>query len=66
MPTHEQGVKSRDKQIKEAHGSQQSWKVLEFKKSPGKSWNFAEILEKSWKNLGIFFVVKQSKREISK
>ena len=66
MPTHEQGVKSRDKQIKEVHGSQQSWKVLEFKKSPGKSWNFAEILEKSWKNPGIFFVVKQSKREISK
>ena len=25
-----------------------SWKVLEFEKSPGKSWNFAEILEKSW------------------
>ena len=25
-----------------------SWKVLEFEKHPGKSWNFAEILEKSW------------------
>ena len=34
--------------------------------SPGKSWNFAEILKKSWKNPGIFFVIKQSKRTISK
>ena len=25
-----------------------SWKVLEFEKHPGKSWNFNEILEKSW------------------
>ena len=32
-----------------AHGSHQSWKVLKFEKSPGKSWNF--------------FVVKQSKRD---
>ena len=31
-----------------------SWKVLEFAKSPGKSWNFAEILEKFWKSPGIF------------
>ena len=30
-----------------------SWKVLEFEKSPGKSWNFAEILEKFWKSPGI-------------
>ena len=46
-----------------------SWKVLEFEKSPGKSWNFAEILEKFWKSPGKvleFFVVKQSKRNISK
>ena len=31
-----------------------SWKVLEFEKSPGKSWNFAEILEKSLNSPGIF------------
>ena len=24
--------------------------VLEFEESAGKSWNFAEILEKSWKS----------------
>ena len=33
------------------HGSHQSWKVLEFEKSPGNSWkvwNFAQILENSW------------------
>ena len=39
-----------------------SWEVLEFENSPGNAWNFAEILEKCW----IFFVVKQSKREIYK
>ena len=39
-----------------AHGSHQSWKVLE------RCWNSGKVLERSWN----FFVVKQSKREISK
>ena len=30
------------------------WKVLEFEESPGKPWNFAEILENSKKSPGIF------------
>ena len=38
------------------HGSHQSWKVLEL------CWNSGKVLERSWN----FFVVKQSKREISK
>ena len=49
------------------HGSHQSRKVVEFEKSPGKSSNFAESLEKSWKSPGIFLWSNSSKeRYLSK
>ena len=45
------------------HGSQQSWKVLEFEKSPGKSWNFTEIWKISGKVLEFFSGQTVQKRD---
>ena len=38
------------------HGSHQSWKVLKFEKSPGKSWNFAVKKRDLQVNTNIFRV----------
>ena len=46
---------------------EKSWKVMEFEKSPGKSWNFADILEKFWKSPEIFLWSNSPKeRSLSK